>query len=263
MPLLSPTTSAQPGPWNVAGPRSISSSRPDAPDFPIDSQVNTVASRTRWLLSTYVPLDLSACTAMISATRRWLRRNRTNFAIGAGVLGVGYIAGQYVLSKISETRERRTADRVAREKYTSCKLPSGFDSWLIVRSLRRRFQQNQEDCTFTVLALLPTMTENILEALPVESITNELQQKKAERLSKTEGGVSDPSSGASGAPSATEDDGKSLSSFKSESYVHTSQMAASGSNGTEGQRKSKAQLWNELKINCMHTTHREPSAPIS
>jgi len=54
---------------------------------------------------------------MITATRRWLRRNRTKFAIGFGVLGVGYVAGQYVLGKISEARERMTADRIAREKY--------------------------------------------------------------------------------------------------------------------------------------------------
>ena len=54
---------------------------------------------------------------MISATRRWLRRNRSNFAIGLGVVGVGYIAGQYVLGKISEARERMTGERIAREKY--------------------------------------------------------------------------------------------------------------------------------------------------
>ena len=53
---------------------------------------------------------------MISATRRWLRRNRTNFAIGAGVLGVGYIAGQYVISRITEARERMARDRIAQEK---------------------------------------------------------------------------------------------------------------------------------------------------
>ena len=66
---------------------------------------------------------------MISMTRRWLRRNRTNFAIGAGVLGVGYIATQYILSKISETRERMNADRVAREKYSLLPFsyPSGLD----------------------------------------------------------------------------------------------------------------------------------------
>lgn len=53
---------------------------------------------------------------MVASTRQWLRRNRTNFAIGAGVVGAGYVAGQYVLSKIAETRQRMAEDRVAKEK---------------------------------------------------------------------------------------------------------------------------------------------------
>lgn len=53
---------------------------------------------------------------MISATRRWFRRNRTPIAIGFGVIGVGYVATQYVLSKISDARERMSSDRIAREK---------------------------------------------------------------------------------------------------------------------------------------------------
>ncbi|KAI9881333.1 MAG: peroxin [Pleopsidium flavum] len=175
---------------------------------------------------------------MISTTRRWLRRNRANFAIGIGVLGVGYVASQYVLSKITEARERMSNDRIAKD------------------NLRRRFQQNQEDCTFTVLALLPTATENILEASPVESITHELQQKKAERLSKSKGSSEiAPSQQSSGPPSVTDDDGRSLASFQSESYVHASQMEGSsmgnGEAGAERPRKSKAQLWNELKINSI------------
>lgn len=54
---------------------------------------------------------------MITATKNWLRRNRTNLALGFGVLGVGYVAGQYVLSKITETGERMSSDRTAKEKY--------------------------------------------------------------------------------------------------------------------------------------------------
>lgn len=53
---------------------------------------------------------------MIGAARRWFQRNRKGLAIGAGVLGAGYLAGQYVLSKISEARERMSSDRIAREK---------------------------------------------------------------------------------------------------------------------------------------------------
>lgn len=53
---------------------------------------------------------------MLSATRRWLRRNRTPIAVGAGVVGAGYIAARYVLGKISDARERMSSDRIAKEK---------------------------------------------------------------------------------------------------------------------------------------------------
>ncbi|KAL8914069.1 MAG: hypothetical protein Q9171_001184 [Xanthocarpia ochracea] len=172
---------------------------------------------------------------MIDSTRQWLRRNRTNFAVGIGVLGAGYVAGQYVLSKIAETRHRMSEDRVAQE------------------NLRRRFQQNQEDCTITVLALMPTATENVLEALPAERITQDLQQKKAERLGRSAGTLDSSSAIPSPGPSSVaDDDGKSLASFQSESYLHTSQMTASNSGaeetGPSRPAKSKAQLWSDLKI---------------
>ena len=66
-----------------------------------------------------LPKELFSQRDMIEATRRWLRRNRTKFAIGFGVVGVGYLAGQYVLSKINEARERMATERTAKEKYDS------------------------------------------------------------------------------------------------------------------------------------------------
>ncbi|MCJ1426871.1 peroxin [Sticta canariensis] len=174
---------------------------------------------------------------MITATKNWLRRNRTNFAIGFGVLGVGYVTGQYALSKITEAGERMGSDRTAKE------------------NLRRRFQQNQEDCTITVLALLPTATENIVEALPVESITHELQQKKSDRSRSADTLDGVPTELSSGPPSVTDDDGRSLASFQSSSYVHASQMETSSSGigdlELRNPSKTKAQLWNELKINSI------------
>ena len=114
-------------------------------------------------------------------------------------------------------------------------------------SLRRRFEQNQEDCAFTVLALLPTVADHILEALPVESITNELQQQKQARL------------GQNGAASASEissvasEDGRSMASFQTESYAHASQATLSSSGELElpHPKKTKSQLWCELKISSV------------
>jgi len=53
---------------------------------------------------------------MISTARGWFKRNRANFAIGAGVLGATYLAGQYALSKITETRQRMSEERIAKDK---------------------------------------------------------------------------------------------------------------------------------------------------
>lgn len=118
-------------------------------------------------------------------------------------------------------------------------------------SLRRRFEQNQADCSFTVLALLPTAAENIIDSIPVEELTTELQQKKAQRLAKISGEIN-PSEISSASPSV--DDGKSLTSGKEEDYVHASQTVDPSSPNSglspEGQKtRSRAELWNDLKIN--------------
>lgn len=87
--------------------------------------------------------------------------------------------------------------------------------------------------------MLPTLTENILEELPVEQLTHELQQKKAERLARASG------EGRSEASSLQDGDNASLSSFQTTSFAPTSQPTdQSPSKPT----KTKAQLWTEVKV---------------
>ncbi|KAI1180447.1 Peroxin-3 family protein [Nemania sp. FL0916] len=180
---------------------------------------------------------------MLSATRRWFRRNRTPIAIGVGVVGAGYVVTQYVLTKINDARERMSSDRIAKE------------------NLRRRFEQNQEDCTFTVLALLPTATTNILEAMNTENITLEIQQMKGATKSvrSSESAVAPPSIADT---TMTEEEGKSIASLQSESGVHASQMgippvsgtgdtAQDGGQAVQKTRKSKRQLWDDLTISSI------------
>lgn len=180
---------------------------------------------------------------MISATRRWFRRNRTPIAIGVGVIGAGYLATQYVLAKINDARERMSSDRIAKE------------------NLRRRFEQNQEDCTFTVLALLPTATTNILEAMNTEKITLEIQQMKGAAKS-AHSGESSATPPSIADTTMTEEEGKSIASLQSESGIHASQMtlpspAAVGGGAQDGgqtsqkSRKTKRQLWDDLTISSI------------
>ncbi|KAG6212298.1 hypothetical protein E4U35_007725 [Claviceps purpurea] len=199
---------------------------------------------------------LLACRIMFSSARRWLRNNRTSIACGVGIIGAGYIAAQYVLNKIVDARERMSSDRIAQE------------------NLRRRFEQNQEDCTFTVLALLPTATNNVLAEMKTEQITYEIQQIKGSARGVKQHGVSEsttlsPPSIAD--TSLTEEDGKSMAtsvSLQSESGVHASQIAvptpsvAAGSDAQQQpdaavpatpkvSRKTKRQLWDDLTISAI------------
>lgn len=95
--------------------------------------------------------------------------------------------------------------------------------------------------------------------LQTERITFELQEQKAAKLAR--GGEGHPSEMGSNPPSVTDDDGRSIMSLQSESGIHASQMGilppSSTNDGPQdgGQqvpkiRKSKMQLWNDLKISC-------------
>jgi peroxin-3 len=147
-------------------------------------------------------------------------------------------------------------------------------TWFVSNSLRRRFEQNQEDCTFTVLALLPTATTNILEAMNTEKITYDIQQMK----STSSASKSIQSIGSSTPPSisetqTTDDDGRSIISLPSQaesaSQVFnaaalprlssaTEAAAAAATASTEAPqssappkpRKTKRQLWDDLTISC-------------
>jgi peroxin-3 len=127
--------------------------------------------------------------------------------------------------------------------------------------LRRRFEQNQEDCTFTVLALLPTATTNILETMNTEKITYEIQQMKGSAKSVRSGSGAES---AAGPPSIadttlTEEESKSMASLQSDSGVHASQIATPSPHAVAGEGgeqdggaqksyRSKRQLWDDLTI---------------
>ncbi|KAM0251956.1 hypothetical protein ACHAQJ_007930 [Trichoderma viride] len=167
---------------------------------------------------------------MLSSARRWMRRNRTPIAIGVGVVGAGYAVTQYVLSKINDARERMSSDRIAKE------------------NLRRRFEQNQEDCTYTVLALLPTATGNVITALNTEQITYEIQQIKSSARSLK--GIQTTSPPSIADTTLTEDDSKSTISVPVEIGMP---FSSDGSQelAPPRPRKSKRQLWDDLTISAI------------
>ncbi|KAI1316893.1 peroxin [Mortierella claussenii] len=100
---------------------------------------------------------------MISAVQGFVSRHRRGLAITAGVTGGVYLMGKYAKSKLIEFQEKSASDRTAKE------------------NMKRRFEQNQQDCVFTVLSLLPTLGDQLLHELNVELITAKLQQTRSQR----------------------------------------------------------------------------------
>lgn len=110
-----------------------------------------------------------------------------------------------------------------------------------------------------MLALLPTATTAMLEAMNTESITYDIQQMKSAKTSRS--GASESTSPPSIADtSLTEEEGKSMASAHSDSGIHASQIAtpspfaAAGDSGQQDgavaqkPSKSKRQLWDDLTI---------------
>lgn len=73
------------------------------------------------------------------------------------VLCGAYAVSRYINERLEEAKEKVVRGKAARE------------------ALRRRFQSTHDDACFTIMALVPTLAEQILEEMDVESLTNELQ----------------------------------------------------------------------------------------
>ncbi|KAI0049914.1 hypothetical protein FA95DRAFT_1488242 [Auriscalpium vulgare] len=103
---------------------------------------------------------------MLNSVTNFFYERRRGFAKAAGVSGGVYLVGRYVSSRLKDVRDRVVQERAARE------------------NLRKRFQANMEDISFTVMARLPMLGTHVLQGMDIESLTAELQSRsKSQRLS--------------------------------------------------------------------------------
>jgi len=82
-----------------------------------------------------------------------LYERRRPLLVTAAALGGGYLLSRYTVSRLEDMKEEVIQSRAARD------------------NLRKRFAKNQEDCAFTVLAMLPELGTRILEDMDVERLT--------------------------------------------------------------------------------------------
>lgn len=60
---------------------------------------------------------------MFQSVKNFVKRNRTNIAIGVGLAGAAYI---YARSKVTEAKDRMSSDRIAKEKLDSLHCCSSY-----------------------------------------------------------------------------------------------------------------------------------------
>ncbi|KAJ1546880.1 peroxin, partial [Cladochytrium tenue] len=94
-----------------------------------------------------------------------------NIARQVGTVVVGVAGSLYALYKYSEIKWREMEARRELERAAKA-------------NLKLRFEQNQRDCSYTVLRLLPTIVFQIYPALDVESVTTALQQQRAAKTAQ-------------------------------------------------------------------------------
>ncbi|KAE8212046.1 hypothetical protein CF327_g4263 [Tilletia walkeri] len=135
-------------------------------DAPVPGPGSNLIPNRRWILSRQSPLAKALPPALTGAPPPAQRSYLAFFAraVTVVVVGVGatYAATKYAFARIADIQRGISSQRRDTE------------------NLRKRFAQNQEDCTFTVLALLPTLDAALAKKYDVDAITRELSAKPAQ-----------------------------------------------------------------------------------
>lgn len=166
---------------------------------------------------------------MLSGVSGFVHRHRKKLLVTTGLVAGGYFLVDYVKSKFFELQDRLATERAAKE------------------NLKRRFEQNQQDATFTIMALLPSLSGQVMEKYPVEKITQELQAKRGEKKATPASVADTEATGVSDLPSETSINSSSVSAEQKHQPPPQDATVAV----QEQPKKSKTQLWKELKIETL------------
>ncbi|KIK02522.1 hypothetical protein K443DRAFT_96706 [Laccaria amethystina LaAM-08-1] len=103
---------------------------------------------------------------MLDFAKNYVYNHKKGLSTTAGFVGGLYLTKTYITERLEEVRHKIEQERSSRD------------------CLKRRFRQTQEDVSYTVLAMLPTLAEQVLEEMDVEYLTKELQNRSKVRNSR-------------------------------------------------------------------------------
>ncbi|XP_066559051.1 peroxisomal biogenesis factor 3 isoform X2 [Amia ocellicauda] len=101
---------------------------------------------------------------MLMSTWSFLKRHKRKFVFAGALVGGVYLLGKYAQRKIREIQEREAAEYIAQARR------------------QYHFESNQRTCNMTVLSMLPTLRDAIIQHLNSESLTTLLKTKPANKL---------------------------------------------------------------------------------
>ncbi|KAI0294005.1 Peroxin-3 [Russula brevipes] len=94
---------------------------------------------------------------MPNSASNYVYERGTKLVRPASIVGGLYLVGQYATARLADMRDSVLERRAARE------------------NMRKRFQQNMQDISFTIMTYMPLLSKHILDEMDVEALTAELQ----------------------------------------------------------------------------------------
>ncbi|XP_043551252.1 peroxisomal biogenesis factor 3 isoform X2 [Chiloscyllium plagiosum] len=101
---------------------------------------------------------------MLRSVWSFVKRHKRKFLFTGAVLGGVYLLGKYAQKKLRDLQEREAAEYIAQARRLC------------------HFESNQRTCNMTVLSMLPTLREAIVQQLNSESLTGLLKNRPANKL---------------------------------------------------------------------------------
>ena len=118
---------------------------------------------------------------MLESVKGYIYERRNGLTTAVTFVGGFYLAKHYIHDRLEEVKVKLEQERAAQDRYDMhiYRFSKTYDTML--SSLRRRFQQTQENVSYTISALIPTLAEQILDQMNIEALTQELQNRSQVR----------------------------------------------------------------------------------
>ncbi|KAJ1867633.1 peroxin [Coemansia sp. RSA 989] len=160
---------------------------------------------------------------MLDGLWSFANRHRRKLVIGAGVVGGLYYSGKLLTQRLMEMQGASSKQRIAKE------------------NIRRRFDQNQRDCLFTIMSLLPELSEQVLHEVDVERLIAELRA------------INKP------LPSDSADKQEAAENQGEPSKLNDSESPEQTVNGTPARardtpKRTKVEIWEDIKVQSFART---------